>query len=128
MATEKGNPVSRGDESSPGGDSSNKASDSVYSLPEEARATLGEWLFAMRLKKYRRMKKLEGGEAFSQMPGVAKTFHSSSLEDGMKVDETADADVVAFEGDAGPEVSFVEPDPTDVRDSEFEDLDGVPTC
>ena len=26
----------------------------------------------------------------------------------MKVHETSDADVVAFEGDAGPEVAFVE--------------------
>ena len=89
---------------------------------------MGEWLRAMGRKRKRRMKKLEGGEAFSQMPGVAKDFHSSLPGRGMKLGETADSDVVAFEGDGGAEASFVEPDPTDVRDSEFEDLDGVPAC
>ena len=59
---------------------------------------LSAWLFAKRLKKYQQMKELEGGGGSQQMPGVARDFHSSSPGDGMKVHETADADVVAFEG------------------------------
>ena len=105
-----------------------KASDSTYALPEEARRTLSAWLFAKRLKQYRRMKQLEGGEGWREMPAVAREFHSSSPGDGMKVDETADADVVAFQGEAGPEVAFVERQTSDVGETEPQASDGAPVC
>ena len=89
---------------------------------------LSAWLFAKRLKKYQRMKELEGGGGSQQMPGVARDFHSSSPGDGMKVDETASADVVAFQGEAGPEVAFVERQAPEVGDTELEDLGGIPAC
>ncbi len=123
MADKKGNPARRG-----GDDSGIQASDSIYSLPEEPRETLSAWLFAKRLKKYQRMKELEGGGGLQQMPGVARDFHSSSPGDGVKVHETADADVVAFEGDAGPEVAFAEREAPEVGDTELEDLGGIPAC
>ena len=106
--------------------SSIKASDSTYALPEEARRTLSAWLFAKRLKQYRRMKQLEGGEGWREMPAVAREFHSSSPGDGLKVDETASADVVAFQGDAGPEVAFVERATADVGDTEPQASDETP--
>ena len=93
---------------------------------EEARRTLSAWLFAKRLKQYRRMKQLEGGEGWREMPAVAREFHSSSPGDGLKVDETASADVVAFQGDAGPEVAFVERATSDVGDTEASDE--APVC
>ena len=106
--------------------SSIKASDSTYALPEEARRTLSAWLFAKRLKQYRRMKQLEGGEGWREMPAVAREFHSSSPGDGLKVDETASVDVVAFQGDAGPEVAFVERATADVGDTEPQASDETP--
>ena len=105
-----------------------EASDSSYALPEDAKGQLNAWLIAKRFKKFRQMKKLKGGEEWRDMPGLARDFHSSSPGDGMKVDETADADVVAFEGDAGPDVAFVERETPEVGDAEFEDFDGVPVC
>ena len=105
-----------------------EASDSSYALPESARGELHAWLLAKRLKKYRQMKKLKGGEEWRDMPGVARDFHSSLPGGGTKVDEAANADVVAFEGDAGPEVAFVERETPEVGDTEFEDFDGVPVC
>ena len=105
-----------------------KASDSTYALPEEARRTLSAWLFAKRLKQYRRMKQLEGGEGWREMPAVAREFHSSSPGDGLKVDETASADAVAFQGDAGPEVAFVERATSDVGDTEPQASDEAPVC
>lgn len=123
MDNEKGNPALQG------GDKSRiEAADSNYSLPEEAREMLNAWLFAMRLRKYRQMKKLEEGNGPGQMTGVARDFHSSSPEDGTKVDEITGADAVAFEGDAGQEVAFVERDATEAGDTEFEDFGGVPAC
>ena len=101
---------------------------SSYALPDDAREVLGAWLLAKRLKKYRQMKKLEGGEGLREMPGVARDFYSSSPGDGRKIEETAAAYVVAFEGDAGPEVAFVECEAPGVGETEFEDLDGVPVC
>ena len=89
---------------------------------------LSAWLFAQRLKKYQRMKELEGGGGSQQMPGVARDFHSSSPGGGVKVDETASADVVAFQGEAGPEVAFVERQAPEVGDTELEDLGGIPAC
>ena len=123
MDNEKGNPSPLGEDNS-----GIEATDSNYSLSEEARETLNAWLFVKRLKKYRQMKKLEGGEGVEPMTSVARDFHSSSPGDGMKVDETADADAVAFEGDAGPDVAFVERDATEAGDTEFEDFGGVPAC
>ena len=123
MADKKENPAPQGEDNS-----KIQASDSVYALPEEAREMLAEWLFAKRLKKYRQMKKLEGAEGFQQLPGVARDFHSSSPGDGRKMDETVDADAVVFEGDAGPDVAFVDRDTSEAGDIEFEGLDGVPAC
>ena len=85
------------------------------------------WLYAKRLKKFRRMKQLEGGEGWHEMPAVAREFHSSSPGDGLKVDETASADVVAFQGEVGPEVAFVERE-FDVGDTEPQASDGAPVC
>ena len=82
----------------------------------------------MRLKKYQQMKKLEEGEGLQQMPGVARDFHSSSPGDGMKVGEAENADLVTFDGEAGPEVAFVDRDASEPGDTEFEDFDGVPVC
>lgn len=123
MANEKGNPSPLGED-----DSRIQSSDSIYSLPKEARETLNEWLYAKRFKKYRRMKKLEEGKGLAQMKGVTRDYHSSSPGDGTKVDETADADAVVFEGDAGSDVAFVERDAAESGDTEFEDFDGVPAC
>ena len=109
-------------------DSKIETSDSIYALPEEARKMLNAWLFAKRLKKYRQMKELEGGDGWQEMSGVAREFHSSSPGDGVKVDDTPDAEVVAFEGEAGPEVAFVERETPKVGDTELEDSDGVPVC
>ena len=89
---------------------------------------MNAWLFARRLKKYRQMKKLAEGEGLQQMPGVARDFHSSSPGDGMKVEETGNACVVASSGDTGPDVAFVDRDAAEAGDTEFEDLDGVPAC
>ena len=96
MGNEKGNLAPLGED-----DSRIQASDSIYSLPEEAREALNEWLFVKMLKKYRQMKKLN---------------------------ETADADAVAFEGDVGANVAFVERDATEADDTELEDFGGVPAC
>ena len=82
----------------------------------------------MRLKKYGLMKLLEAGEGWREMPAVARDFHSFSLGDGLKVDETADADVVAFQGEAGSEVAFVERETSDVGDTESQASDGAPVC
>ena len=95
--------------------------DSMYSLPQEAGEVLNVWILAKRLKKYRQMKKLEEVNGLGRMTGIGRDFHSSSPGDGVKVDDSADADAVAFDGDAGPEVSFVERDDTEVRDIELED-------
>ena len=89
---------------------------------------LNAWLFAKRIKKYRQMKQLEGGDGWQDMSGVAREFHSSSPGDGVKVDDTPDTEVVVFEGDAGPEVAFVERETPQVGDTELEDSDGVPVC
>ena len=105
-----------------------ESSDSSYALPEEAREILTDWLLARRLRKYRQMKKLEGGEGWRDMPGVARDFHSSLPGDGIEVEETAGANAVAFEGDAGPEVAFVGRETPGAGDTEFEDFDGVPVC
>ena len=121
MDNEKDNPTPQGD-----GNSKNEASDSTYALPEEAREVLNAWLLARRLRKYRQMKKLEAGGGWPEMPGVARDFHSSSPGNGVKVDETADADVLAFAGEAGPEVAFVERETPEVGDTEPEDSDGMP--
>ena len=86
------------------------------------------WLFAKRLKKFRQMKQMEAGEGLQHSPGVARDFHSSSPGNGEKVDEAGTSDVVAFDGNAGPEVAFVDRDPTESGDTEYEDLDGVPVC
>ena len=117
-------------ETTPQGESNSniEASDSTYALPEEARQTLSAWLFAKRLKQYRRMKQLEGGEGWREMPAVAREFHSSSPGDGLKVDETASADVVAFQGDAGPEVAFVERATSDGGGTEPQASDEAPVC
>ena len=114
----------------PEGDGNSKieASDSTYALPEDARKTLNAWLFAKRIKRYQLMKQLEGGEGWREMPAVAKEFHSSSPGDGLKVDETAEADVVAFQGEAGPEVAFVERETPGVGDAEPQVPDGAPVC
>ena len=114
----------------PQGDVNSKieSSDSSCALPEEEREALTDYLLARRLRKYRQMKKLEGGEEWRDMPGVARDYHSSSPGDGMKVEETAGAYVVAFEGDAGPEVAFVERESPGAGDAEFEDFGGVPVC
>ncbi len=93
----------------PQGDSSKiEASDSTYALPEDARETLNAWLFAKRVKRYQLMKQLEGGDRWREMPAVAKAFHAAFRGDGLKVAETASLDVVAFWGEAGTEVAFVE--------------------
>ncbi len=89
---------------------------------------LNDWLFAKRLKKYRQMKQMEAGEGLQDSPGVARDFHSSSPGNGEKVDEAGNSDVVAFDGDAGPEVAFVDRDAVESGDTEFEDFDGVPVC
>ena len=89
---------------------------------------LNAWLFAKRLKKYRQMKEMEAGEGLQDSPGVARDFHSSSPGNGEKVDEAGTSDVVAFDGDAGPEVAFVDRDAAESGDTEFEDFDGVPVC
>ena len=89
---------------------------------------LNAWLFAKRLKKFRQMKELEGGDGWQEMPGVAREFHSSSPGDGVKVDDTLAAEVVVFEGEAGPEVAFVEREIPRVGDTELENSDGVPVC
>ena len=110
------------------GNSKIKASDSTYALPEDAREKLNAWLFAKRVKRYQLMKQLEGGEGWREMPAVAREFHSSSPGDGLKVDETAEADVVAFQGEAGPEVAFVERETSGVGDAEPQVPDGAPVC
>ena len=123
MATEKENFIPQGADNS-----KNEASDSIYALPQEPREMFNAWLFAMRIKKLRQMKELEGGDGWQEMPGVAREFHSSSPADGVKVDDTPDAEVVVFEGEAGPEVAFVERETPQVGDTELEDSDGVPVC
>ena len=110
------------------GNSKIEASDSTYALPEDARETLNAWLFAKRFKKFQLMKQLKEGEGWREMPAVAREFHSSSPGDGLKVDETADADVVAFQGEAGPEVAFVERQTSDVGETEPQASDGAPVC
>ena len=121
MDYEKENSIPQGDDNS-----NNEALDSTYALPEKAKQNLTAWLFAMRSKKYRRMKQLKGGEEWSDMRDVAREFHSSSPGEGLKVDETADADVIAFQGESGPEVTFVEREASDVGDVEPRASDGVP--
>ena len=111
-----------------GDDSRIEAADSNDSVVEQANAMMNAWLFAMRLKKYRDMKKLEEVSGLREETGVSRDFHSSSPGDGRKVDDTADADAVAFEGDAGPDVSFVERDAPGVMDAESEESGGVPAC
>ena len=123
MANEKDTFTPQGEDNS-----KSETSDSIYALPEEARETLNAWLFAKRIKKYRQMKELEGGEGWQEMPGVAREFHSSSPGDGVKVDDTPDAEVVAFEGEAGREVAFVERGTSEVEETELEDSDEVPVC
>ena len=110
------------------GNSKIEASDSTYALPEDARETLNAWLFAKRLKRYQLIKQLQGDEGWPGMPAVAREFHSSSPGDGLKVDETADADVVAFQGEAGPEVAFVARETSGVGDAEPQASDGAPVC
>ncbi len=110
------------------GNSKIEASDSTYALPEDARETLNAWLFAKRLKRYQLIKQLQGDEGWRDMPAVAREFHSSSPGDGLKVDETADADVVAFQGEAGPEVAFVKRETSGVGDAEPQASDGAPVC
>ena len=105
-----------------------EAWDSTYALPEEAKQNMSAWLFAMRSKKYLRMKRLKGGEEWPEMPAVAKEFHSSSPGEGLKVDETADADVVAFQGESGVEVAFVERGTSYAGDTASQPPDGVPVC
>ena len=125
MSNEKETSTPQGESNS---NSNIEASDSTYALPEEAMQSMNAWLYAMRSKKYRRMKQLEGGEGWRKMPAVAGEFHSSSPGDGLKVDETASADVVAFQGEAGPKVAFVERETSDVGDTEPQASDGAPVC
>ena len=89
---------------------------------------LNAWLFARRLKKYQQMKQMEAASGLQHSPDVARDFYSSSPGNGKKVDEAGNADVVAFDGDAGPEVAFVDRDATESGDTEYEDFDGVPVC
>ena len=121
MGNERDNPIPRGDDNS-----KNETPDSTYALPEEAREMLNAWLVARRLKKYRRMKELEMGGGWPEMLGVARDFHSSSPGNGVKVDETANADVLAFAGEAGPEVAFVERGTAEAGDTEPGDSEGMP--
>ena len=123
MANEKDSSTPQGEDNS-----NNQASDSTYALPEEAREVLNAWLFAKRLKKYREMKKSEGGEGWQEISGVAREFHSSSPGDGVKGDDTPDAEVVTFEGETGPEVAFVERETPTVEDTGLENSDEVPVC
>ena len=127
MSNEKETTTPQG-ESNGDSNSNIQASDSTYTPPEEAMQSMLAWLYAKRLKKFRRMKQLEGGEGWHEMPAVAREFHSSSPGDGLKVDETASADVVAFQGEAGPEVAFVERETSDVGDTEPQASDGAPVC
>lgn len=97
-------------------------------LPAEHRALLSERLLAMRVRKVREIKRLEAGVGWGDMPGAAREYHSSALEDGVKVDQTADCDVVALGGTEDPGLSFVGREGPEPSGTELEDFDGVPAC
>ena len=102
--------------------------DSIYALPPEHRSLLNERLLAMRVRKFRQIKRLEAGMGWGDMPGAAREYHSSALEDGVKVDQTADCDVVALGGAEGSDLAFVEREGPEPGGTELEDPDGVPAC
>ena len=121
MGNERYNPTPRGDDNS-----KNETPDSTYALPEEASEMLNAWIVAKRLKKYRRMKELEVVGEWPKMSGDAKDFHASSPVNGVKVGETAAADALAFAGEVGPEVSFVDRETAEAEDTEPGDSEGMP--
>ena len=121
MCNEMDNPIPRGDDNS-----KNETPDSTYALPEEAREVLNAWLEARRLKKYRQMKELEVVGKWPKMSGDSKDFHASSPVKGVKVGETAAADALGLAGEAGPGVSFVDPETAEAEDTEPGDSEGMP--
>ena len=128
MSNEKETVTPQG-ESNSDSNSNIQASESTYTPPEEAMQSMLAWLYAKRLKKFRRMKQSEGGEGWREMPAVAKEFHSSSPggwpEGGRN---SGSADVVAFQGESGAEVAFVERGTSYAADTASQPSDGVPVC